>query len=158
MAFISFYIMQIVNCSVLCLKEKRNMFLNVSLQFTFSQRFQKIPFIKYFITEKFKLTQQFQHTLLKAKGLIFKNPNHKITITPQKLNNSLVSWTSCQCETLSQLPHNFGNNHKSNEKTLQSTGTSATALREAWKLRWEASGKGLSICCIWWVIPTVSSA
>lgn len=83
MAFISFYIMQIVNCSVLCLKEKRNMSLNI-LQFTFSQRFQKIPFIKDFITEKFKLTQ-FQHTLLKPKGLIFKTPNHEITITPQNL-------------------------------------------------------------------------
>ena len=76
MVFISFYIMQIVNCLVLCLKERRKIFsLNLLLEFTFPQGFQKIPFIKYFIMENFKFTQKFQYILLKAKDLIKKKKN-----------------------------------------------------------------------------------
>lgn len=56
MAFISFHIMQIMNCSVLGLKEQRKiLFLNLLLEFTFFKRFQKMSFIKYFTMENFKL-------------------------------------------------------------------------------------------------------
>lgn len=88
MVFISFYIMQIVNCLVLCLKERRKIFfLNLLIEFTFLQGFQKIPFIKYFIMENFKFTQKFQYILLKAKDLIKKQTNVSITsLSHQKTN------------------------------------------------------------------------
>lgn len=61
MVFISFYIMQIVNGPILCLKDRRKIiFLNLLLGIYIFSEIQKIPFIKYFIMEHCKFTPKFQ--------------------------------------------------------------------------------------------------
>ena len=68
MVFISFYIMQIVNGSILCLKERRKIiFLDLLLGIYIFSEIQKIPFIKYFIMETANLHQNFSRCFQKSR-------------------------------------------------------------------------------------------
>lgn len=71
MVFIRCSIMQIVNGSILCLKERRKI---IFLDFCWNLHFlrdSKIPFIKYFIMETANLHQSFSRCFPKSQGFNF---------------------------------------------------------------------------------------